>query len=477
MTVAIFPYYSPYQFINKRKVPQGIFIDYLRLLEDKIDYTFVKKQYDDWPMVLEDAKHDQIDIILEAQKTDDRSDYLVFSDILFESEFVIVTRKGADFGKTIESLYGRSVVLPNGYSVEDIMKSHAGSIKFYNKADDIECLKSVNSGEYEAFVGPKAVVNHIIKTSKLTHLKISGSIGDTYQPSIAVRKNNPILASILNKAVANVSQAEKERLMKNWLYDYEKPYYQKIWFWIYVVGILGILIALATYFNYHLKQVVNKRRLELRASKNLLNNDTALKIDFIREASKSYESPFGKISSIANQLNQEDGSIPQNLIDEIIENADTLVENLDSHLKIKASKNPFTAATVKTVQKSKIEVLLVDDVTINLLVLEKLLSGIGCFEFTFHKASNGKMAVDYCKANSDLDLVFMDIRMPVMDGYEATKAIKAMRPNLPIVVQTAFVSAQDKERAFAAGCNAYITKPINVTDLKNVISKFYQPQD
>ncbi|MDA9875870.1 response regulator [Flavobacteriaceae bacterium] len=86
-------------------------------------------------------------------------------------------------------------------------------------------------------------------------------------------------------------------------------------------------------------------------------------------------------------------------------------------------------------------------------------------------AKNGAEAVEICKKNDDINLVLMDLKMPVMDGFEAVKLIKEIRPKLPIVAQTAFSSIEDKEKVFAAGFNDFLSKPINKEALLDVINR------
>jgi CheY-like chemotaxis protein len=76
-------------------------------------------------------------------------------------------------------------------------------------------------------------------------------------------------------------------------------------------------------------------------------------------------------------------------------------------------------------------------------------------------AKDGKEAVDLCKEKSDINIVLMDIKMPRMDGYEAIKMIKELRPKLPIIVQTAYAMSQDKQKMKEIGADDYISKPIN----------------
>ena len=86
-------------------------------------------------------------------------------------------------------------------------------------------------------------------------------------------------------------------------------------------------------------------------------------------------------------------------------------------------------------------------------------------------AKNGEEAVEISKNNADIDLILMDLKMPIMDGFEATKQIKKIRPNIPVVAQTAFVSAEDKEKVFSLGFDDFLSKPISKEALIAVINK------
>ena len=88
----------------------------------------------------------------------------------------------------------------------------------------------------------------------------------------------------------------------------------------------------------------------------------------------------------------------------------------------------------------------------------------------------GVDAVDACFSNPDIDLILMDIRMPVMDGYEATRQIRLFNKDVIIIAQTAFALIGDREWAIEAGCNDYIAKPINRDLLIGLIKKHLQFQ-
>lgn len=86
-------------------------------------------------------------------------------------------------------------------------------------------------------------------------------------------------------------------------------------------------------------------------------------------------------------------------------------------------------------------------------------------------AKTGTEAVKFCQENEDLDLILMDVRMPEMGGYKATRKIREFNNNVTIIAQTAFALTGELEKAMKAGCNDYISKPINKDDLFMMIGK------
>jgi signal transduction histidine kinase len=85
------------------------------------------------------------------------------------------------------------------------------------------------------------------------------------------------------------------------------------------------------------------------------------------------------------------------------------------------------------------------------------------------RAENGIEAVEYCRNHPEIRLVLMDIKMPLMDGFEATRQIRTFMPDLPVIALTAHVTTEDENAALAAGCTEYITKPVSKTKLLEII--------
>lgn len=122
-----------------------------------------------------------------------------------------------------------------------------------------------------------------------------------------------------------------------------------------------------------------------------------------------------------------------------------------------------------------LRVLFVDDHPVNRKVVERLLDSLGCESVA---AENGQEALEELRGN-DFDLVLMDCLMPVLDGYEATRAIRsgaagAQHKDLHIVAMTANAMQGDKEKCLASGMDAYLPKPVKREDLKACFERFQQ---
>ena len=117
---------------------------------------------------------------------------------------------------------------------------------------------------------------------------------------------------------------------------------------------------------------------------------------------------------------------------------------------------------------NNLTILVAEDDDVNYLYIKEIFKGTGA---EILHAINGREAVEMCEKNDRIGIVLIDIKMPVMNGYEAIKKIREFRPSLPIIAQTAFALSNEMLKAFNAGSNDYISKPFTREQLLSIVSK------
>jgi CheY-like chemotaxis protein len=143
-------------------------------------------------------------------------------------------------------------------------------------------------------------------------------------------------------------------------------------------------------------------------------------------------------------------------------NKNQLLLNLEQSLSRKSISEKEKSQSDQVSESTRADrektVILVAEDDIHSLVFLKTLLILEGYEVI--EATNGRIAVDAVQNHPEIRLVLIDMKMPELDGLEATRLIKKIRPNLPIVAQSAFAMNNDCEKAKEAGCDDYITKPV-----------------
>jgi CheY-like chemotaxis protein len=123
-----------------------------------------------------------------------------------------------------------------------------------------------------------------------------------------------------------------------------------------------------------------------------------------------------------------------------------------------------------TLNNRKLTILVGEDEDYNYMLLRENFK-LFFHEATLIRASDGEEVVSIALSNDSIDLILMDIRMPLMNGYQATVLIKQSKPLLPIIAQTAYALADDRARALLSGCDDYIPKPYEYDELFEKVNK------
>lgn len=155
----------------------------------------------------------------------------------------------------------------------------------------------------------------------------------------------------------------------------------------------------------------------------------------------------------------------------------TFYVSIPYHPVIKEDSKPVIIE--KTVEKLEEKTILIaEDEEVNYLYLETILEKNDLFNFKIIHAKNGYEAVELCsRTNEKIDLILMDIKMPVMDGYEAIAKIKELKPDMPIIAQTAYSHETDKQKALNCGFDGFIVKPIKKDTLSKILAQYLKPKE
>jgi two-component system, cell cycle response regulator DivK len=113
-------------------------------------------------------------------------------------------------------------------------------------------------------------------------------------------------------------------------------------------------------------------------------------------------------------------------------------------------------------------ILVVEDEEMNWYLIRDILE---IYDAECIWAEFGQKAIDLVSEGEEFDAVLMDINMPRMNGFDATRKLKAIKPQLPVMAQTAFALDDEIKKCYDAGCNLHICKPYSVSDLSNQLSK------
>lgn len=119
-------------------------------------------------------------------------------------------------------------------------------------------------------------------------------------------------------------------------------------------------------------------------------------------------------------------------------------------------------------QSGGTSILIAEDDELNFLYLFEALSK---YNFRLTRAKNGKEVLDILGQDNQVKIVLMDIKMPVMNGYESFQILQQQYPQLPVIAQTAYALHEDEERIKKAGFHGFISKPINLTELVNMMNR------
>ncbi|MCG6942146.1 MAG: diguanylate cyclase [Thiohalocapsa sp.] len=260
--------WPPFMMIDHGRV-EGIAIDYLERIFRRygIDYTYVTDDRVSWPEALADIRRREVvDMVPTAKITARRRRYMVFTDEYLSPPWVIFTRTDAPFISGIEDLAGRTVIVPEGFAMRELLAQRYPDIivtTVSGKPLVERCLLAVASGEADAYIGNLTVGAYLIATMNLANLKVAAPTPfGAHANAMGIRRDWPELASLINKALRSMSPQEKVALRNRWMavrYDFGiRP--RDLALWIAGVSLVALaVVAVVLAANRRLRVEVARR--------------------------------------------------------------------------------------------------------------------------------------------------------------------------------------------------------------------------
>jgi|GEM_PF-930842 PAS domain S-box-containing protein len=246
---------------------QGLAIDYIKLLERNLRCTFQLAYYRTWKEVVEAAKNKEIDMIFAAQRTPERSKYLLFSEPYIELPNMIIVRINMKGPFTLETMTGLQIACTEGSAVHEFLREKYDYLELYPVSDELSGLIKVSFGEADAMVVELSRASYYLEKAQITNLRVAGSAGLKYELRFASRKDWPILNGILNKGLASITNQDREHITRKWIPVGTAAIFASRAFWIFGGGgfavIILIFIAVISW-NRTLKRQVGQRTAQMQ---------------------------------------------------------------------------------------------------------------------------------------------------------------------------------------------------------------------
>ncbi len=219
-TIVVYPEknFPPYSYDNSSGTPQGLSIDYIELIAEKVGAKVEYLQSRPFSQILEDVKKGKGDIITSITDTKQAEDFLYFTDHYVTVPAVIVVRKDYENNlRNLNDLVGKKVAIADEYAVEDFVRKNNPRIIIESMTDDEISLQQVVLGEVDAAIMDIASLSYYMSKQVLSSVKVSGNTGFEYKLSFAVPKDKQILQSIIDKGLQQISANDRQIFNDKWI--------------------------------------------------------------------------------------------------------------------------------------------------------------------------------------------------------------------------------------------------------------------
>ena len=243
----LFGYVAPPQaFYDEDSAYVGMLVDYTQLIEEKIGHNFKFKDFESWTNLLDFSQNNNNFVIVGIVPTEKRDDYLLFTNTFLKTPYVIVARKSQ--GRlTLENLDTMKVCITKKYAIADFLEYKYPKIKYFSEDTDADGLLAVATGKYDAMIISQMYVTFIIEQHGISNLAIAGETDYISKLAAATSKNDPILFTIIDKAIDNIKPDEHLKIYRKWINQFTGEIPEKM---IKTIILIAIIITLVVFLSW-----------------------------------------------------------------------------------------------------------------------------------------------------------------------------------------------------------------------------------
>lgn len=209
------PKWFPYESLNQNQ-HTGISSDFIKLFQA---HTGIKAELiisNNWLHSIELLKAGLCDLTPMLNQTDERDQFLDFSEVWYRSPNVLISLKDEPFLQGLDNLGGRTLALTAGYRITQYVQKHYPSANYIEVPDELAGIMAVIEGDVDVFIGSMLSVNNYIQVNGFHEVKIAGWAGPEDLLRVGVTKNNQALIQIINDFISQISEADRINMHKNW---------------------------------------------------------------------------------------------------------------------------------------------------------------------------------------------------------------------------------------------------------------------
>lgn len=250
---------APLEFLDDEGNISGMTGAYLKLIGDKLGIEFRNGGAENWQQALEKIKSGDTQLITFASITEERREFLTFIASYIDVVHMVFARENGEIYGNLDSLSGRKIAQVNGDAIKESIERDYPTIEVVGAETSADALRMVALGEVDAFVGSIPNVTNIVNTEGLTNITVVGDTPYRAENAFGIRKDLPLLASAMQKALRSVSAEEKAEISRAWIGFQSEPEinYTLVWQVLFIGLVIVVLILI---WNYGLRREVERRK-------------------------------------------------------------------------------------------------------------------------------------------------------------------------------------------------------------------------